>query len=199
MTVWLLVLLCFAALLTEGKVWGHAHVWIDHGVIVRFDEDGMAGFKQEWVFDEMFRHMIIHDFDKNQNGTFDLAEVRKVHEGAFSNLRKFDYFTHVKINGKPFKVHFVKDFNAKIVKSRVVYHFFVPCHIQGTSAYKTVRIGTYDESFYTSITLLKDQVLFENDANYEHHHEVELNKSEPYYYGQVYPEEIVLRFRKKHE
>ena len=199
MTLRLLALCFFAALLTEGEVWGHAHVWIHHGVIVYFDEDGMAGFKQEWVFDEMFSHMIIHDFDENQNGRFEPAEVKSVYKGAFSNLKKFEYFTHVKINGRPFKVQFVKDFNAKIVKTRVVYHFFVPCHIKATPTYKEIRIGTYDESFYTNITLLKDQVLFENDAAYEHYHKVELNKSEPYYYGQVYPEEIVLRFRKKNE
>jgi ABC-type uncharacterized transport system substrate-binding protein len=199
MVVPVLVFCCFVALLTESRVWGHAHVWIHHGVIVQFDEEGMAGFKPEWVLDEMFSHMIIHDFDRNENGEFEPAEVKEVHRGAFSNLRKFDYFTHVKINGKPFKVQFVTEFNAKIVKGRVVYHFFVPCHIKAATAYKEIRIGVYDESFYTSITLLKDQVLFRNGAEYEYHHKVKLNKDEPYYYGQVYPEEIVLRFRKKHE
>jgi ABC-type uncharacterized transport system substrate-binding protein len=199
MTVPILAFCFFVPFLTESRVSGHAHVWIDHRVIVYFDEEGMAGFKQEWVFDEMFSHMIIHDFDRNQNGEFDPAEVDAVYKGAFSNLKKFEFFTHVKINGKPFKVQFVKEFDAKIVKDRVVYHFFVPCHIKAASAYKEIRIGGYDESFYTSITLLKDQVSFRNGAEYEYHHQVELNKAEPYYYGQVYPEEIVLQFRKKHE
>ena len=199
MTVLFLVFCFFATCLNESKVSGHAHVWIHNGVIVHFDEEGMAGFKQEWVFDEMFSHMIIHDFDKNQNGKLEPMEVKEVHKGAFSNLRNFDYFTHVKINGKPFKVQFIKDFNAKIVKGRVVYHFFVPCHIKATSSYKEVRIGVYDKSFYTSITLLKDQIFFENQTAYDHHHKVQLNKVEPYYYGQIYPEEIVLRFRKKNE
>lgn len=195
------MLVCFllAALLNAGKARGHAHVWIHGGVIVHFDEKGMAGFKQEWVFDEMFSSMIIHDFDRNRNGRFEPEEVKEVYKGAFSNLKNFDYFTHVKINGKVFRVKFVKDFNAKIVKQRMVYHFFVPCHIKATSSFKKIQIAVYDESFYTSMTLLKDQVLFKNDDNYEHHHTIELNEDEPYYYGQVYPEEIVLRFRKKDE
>jgi ABC-type uncharacterized transport system substrate-binding protein len=199
MTVKVLVFCFFAVFLTEGKVSGHAHVWIHNAVIVHLDKEGMAGFKQEWVFDEMFSNMIIHDFDKNHNSKFEPSEVEEVKKGAFSNLKNFDYFTHVKINGKPFKVKFVKDFNVKIIKNRVVYHFFVPCHIKATSSFKEIRISIYDESFYTSVTLLKDQVLFRNDKMYEHHHKVELNKNEPYYYGQVYPEEIVLRFRKKNE
>ena len=185
--------------LTEATLSGHAHVWIHSAVIVHFDNNGLAGFKLEWVFDEMFSNMIMHDFDKNQDGTFDTAEVKKICKGAFSNLKKFGYFTHVKINGKPFKVKFIKDFNAKVVKNRVVYHFFVPCHVRALSSFKVIRIGIYDASFYTNITLLKDQISFRNDKGYEHHHTVELNRNEPYYYGQVYPEEIVLRFRKKHE
>ena len=185
--------------IVKANAWGHAHVWIDNTVVVHFDDQGMAGFKEKWAFDEMFSQMIIHDFDKNRNGRFELAEVKEIKKGAFSNLRKFDYFTHVKINGKSFEVKFVKDFNAKIVKNRVTYHFFVPCHIKATSSFKEIRIGIYDESFYTSITLLRDQILFKHDLAYEHHHKMELNKKEPYYYGQVYPEEIVLRFRKKNE
>jgi len=166
---------------------------------VHFDNNGMAGFKEEWVFDEMFSNMIIHDYDKNQNGRFEPSEVKEIYKGAFSNLKNFEYFTHVKINGKPFKVKFVKDFKAKIVKNFVIYHFFVPCHIKSLSSFQEIRIGIYDESFYASITLLKDQIFFQNDFEYEHHHKVELNREEPYYYGQVYPEEIVLKFRKKNE
>jgi ABC-type uncharacterized transport system substrate-binding protein len=198
-TAWVLACFFSVVFLTEGKLLGHAHVWINNAVIVHFDKNGMAGFKQEWIFDEMFSNMIIHDFDKNRNSKFEPAEVKEVYKGAFSNLKNFEYFTHVKINGEPFKVVFVKDFNAEIVKNKITYHFFVPCHIKAILLYKEIRIGIYDESFYTSINLSKDKILFQNDTGYEHHHRVELNKNEPYYYGQVYPEEIVLKFRKKNE
>jgi ABC-type uncharacterized transport system substrate-binding protein len=177
---------------------GHAHEWIHYAVIFHFDRNGLAGFRQEWVFDEMFSQMIIHDYDRNQNGSFEPEEVKNVRKGAFSNLKNFGYFTHVKINGKPFQVKYVKTFNAKIVKDRVVYHFFVPCHVKAVASYKEIRLAVYDESFYTSITLLKDQVLFEHDEGFTHHHEVALNEEEPFYFGQVYPEEIILKFRKKH-
>lgn len=183
----------------KAEVFGHAHVWIHNGIIVHFDKNGLAGFKEEWVFDEMFSHMIIHDFDRNQNGRFEPFETSEIYKGAFSNLKNFNYFTHVKINGKSFKVSFVKDFKAKIVKNRVVYHFFVPCHVKATSSFKEIRISIYDESFYTSITLLKDQIFFENDSPYQYLHKVETNTNEPYYFGQVFAEEVVLRFRKKNE
>ena len=93
----------------------------------------------------------------------------------------------------------MRDFNAMIVGNRVVYHFFVPCPVEARSSFQEVRIGVYDESFYTSITILKDQIFFENTSGYEFDHSVELNKEEPIYFGLVYPEEIILRFKKKGE
>ncbi|MFO7783708.1 MAG: DUF1007 family protein [Desulfatiglandales bacterium] len=189
----------FCILIFKVQVFGHAHVWIYTAVIVHFDKGGMAGFKQEWVFDEMFSHMIIHDYDKNQNGVFEPAEVEEIYKGAFSNLENFSYFTNVKINGKPFEITTVQDFNAKIVKDRVVYHFFVPCRVEASSYYKEVRIGIYDESYYTNITVLEDQIFITNDVDYDYYYSVESNEDEPYYYGQVYPEEIVLKFREKRE
>lgn len=199
MTLRTAILCFFFVLLSKGQLLGHAHVWIYSAVIVHFDKEGMAGFKQEWVFDEMFSHMIIHDYDKNRNGIFEPAEVEEVYNGAFSNLKKFGYFTNVKINGNPFEVTAVRDFNAKIVKDRVVYHFFVPCRVDAGTSYKEVRVSIYDESFYTSITLLKDQIFFEHTTQYDYYYNIETNEDEPYYYGQVYPEEVVLRFRKKSE
>ncbi len=190
-------ILTFLAL--NATVWAHPHVWIYGAIIIYFDKDGLSGFKQEWVLDEMFSQMIIHDYDSNQNRKFEPEEVKKVYEGAFINLRNFNYFTHVKIDGNPFEVEFVKDFNVKLVKDSIVYHFFVPCHVKSVSSFKEVRIAVYDESFYTNITILTDQIFLKNDNGHECSHKIEKNKEDAYYYGQIYPEEIVLRFRKKNE
>lgn len=179
-----------------SKPQAHPHVWIYSAFIAHFDNDGLVGFKLEWVFDEMFSQMIINDFDKNKNGELEPEEVKAVYKGAFSNLEHFGYFTNVKINGTPFDVKEVQDFDAKIVKGRVVYHFFVPCRVYSDTSYQEVRIGIYDESFFTCITLFEDQIFFENDMKHEYYYTVELNYDEPYFFGQVYPEEIILRFRK---
>lgn len=197
--LWVPVFSILILLGIKTTVLGHAHVWIHGAVIFHFDKEGVSGFKQEWVLDEMFSKMIIHDYDSNQNGKFEPEEVKKIYNGAFINLENFNYFTHVKIDGKPFKVETVKDFNAKIVKDSIVYHFFVPCHVKAISSSKEIRIAVYDESFYTNITILKDQIFLNNNSRYECSHKIIKNKEEAYYYGQMYPEEIVLRFKKKNE
>ena len=182
-----------------ATVYGHAHVWIHGAVIFKFDDQGMSGFRHEWVMDEMFSTMLIHDHDKNMNKKFEPEEVKDLYEHAFTNLKNFEYFTHVKINGKPFTIEQVKDFNAKIINDSVVYHFFIPCRVKAGKKDSEVKIAVYDESFYTNITLLKDQVSLENDSGYICSHEIKKSKDDAFYYGQMYPEEIVLKFRKKYE
>ena len=182
-----------------SNVFGHAHIWIHGAVIVRFDEQGMSGFRHEWVMDEMFSNMLIHDYDKNSNDKFEPDEEKDLYEHAFMNLKNYEYFTHTKIDGKKFAVKYVKDFKVKIVNDTVVYQFFVPCHVKAGKEEREVKISVYDESFYTNITILKNQVFLEDYSGFDCKYEIKKNKDEAYYYGQVYPDEIVLRFSIKDE
>jgi ABC-type uncharacterized transport system substrate-binding protein len=164
---------------------------------VVFDERGLAGFRICWEFDEMFSSMIIQDFDGNRNGRFEPGEMKHLKEGAFSNLRNFGYFTHIKISGRPFEVSFVKDFTAEIRGGKLVYNFAVPCHVSAADRFREVRVSIYDHSFYTSVFLVKYPVTLENREAFEVEYTIQKNRAEAYYYGQIYPEEILLRFKRK--
>jgi len=190
-----LVFAAFVLFIFPSMSFSHPHVFIYNSIKVVFDEKGLAGFKLKWVFDDMFSNMIINDFDKNKNGLFEQSEIETIKNGAFSNLKEFDYFTHIKISAKSFKVKFVRDFSAEIKDNILIYRFFVPCHVQAVSSLKEVKISIYDVSFYSSVFLTKDPVSFEKTSPYEHEYQISKNKNEGYYYGQVYPEEITLRFR----
>ena len=112
--------------------------------------------------------MIINDFDKNKNGSFEPSEIEAIKNGAFSNLKEFDYFTYIKVNAKPFKVVFFKDFSAEIKDDILIYRFFVPCHVRAASSFKEVRISIYDISFYSNVFLTTNPVGFINALPYEH-------------------------------
>jgi ABC-type uncharacterized transport system substrate-binding protein len=60
-------------------------------------------------------------------------------------------FTFVKIDGRPFAVKFVKDFNAILKDNRLVYEFFIPCHVTAVDTPKKLTIATYDPFYYTAI------------------------------------------------
>ena len=195
--IFLVGLLIFILSIPAFTAWSHPHVFLYSTVKVVFDEKGLAGVQVNWVFDEMFSSMMILDFDKNGNGRFEPSEIASVKKGGFENLRQFDYFVHIKIEGKPFKVKYVTDFLAEISKGKMAYRFFVPCHVRAAESSKEVKLSIYDATFYSSVFLGKSPVTYENRQFYEVEYVIEKNKMEAYYYGQVYPEEIILKFRQK--
>ena len=193
----IIVFLAFVSSLSVNRSWSHPHVFVSTSVDMVFDDKGLAGFRIMWLFDDMFSSMIILDFDKNNNKRLEASEIKSIKKGAFSNLSGFDYFTHIKIEGKPFKVKYVNAFNAKIFNDRLVYEFFVPCHVPALDSFKEVTLAVYDMTFYSSVSLMKNPVTYENQKPYEIEHRIERNVNEAYYYGQIYPEEITLRFKRK--
>ncbi len=190
------------SLAISGWIWispaeSHPHVFMYNQITVVFDQKGLAGFEIRWAFDEMFSSMIIMDFDKNRNGRFETSEIESVEKGAFSNLKGFDYFTHIKINGKPFRVKYVKDFSAEIDQGTLIYRFFVPCHVRATKAWRDVKISVYDREFYTSVFPASSPVALKNQRPFEVRHRIRKNKAEAYYFEQIYPDEVTLGFRLK--
>jgi len=184
-----------ATLLLPRSVGAHPHVFIYTATDIVFDEKGLAGFRIRWLFDEMFSSMIILDYDQNGDHRFDSEEIEQVRQNAFSHVKNFDYFTHVKIDGRVFKVQYVTDFTARIHNDKMIYEFFVPCHVPATDIDKEVKLAIYDETFYTSVFLVERPVAFENADAFEVEHHIAKNRDEAYYFGQIFPEEITFRFR----
>lgn len=192
---WLII---FYSLFVPGYLFAHPHVFIDNTVTIVFDRNGLSGIRAKWVFDEMFSSMIIHDYDRDKDGTFSAAEIEKIRNGAFSNIKKFHYFTHVKTEGKDFIVKYVKDFSASLDNERVVYIFFIPCHVAATPSYKEIKIFIYDDTYYVDIVPVDvDSVRFENVSSVDYDYRIIDDTENPYYYGQVFPQGISVRFKKK--
>ncbi|MCK4815305.1 DUF1007 family protein, partial [bacterium] len=129
----------------------HPHTFIDQRVNIAFDDKGLAGFKVRWVFDDMFSAMIAGDYDQNRNGSLEPEEVGAIKKGAFAYLAVYNYFILINIEGTPFEVKFVKDFSAKLADNRLVYNFFVPCHVRAVNNYKQITFTTNDPTNYSSL------------------------------------------------
>ncbi|GAU09724.1 hypothetical protein DPF_2455 [Desulfoplanes formicivorans] len=175
----------------------HPHVYVDARVDVIFDDAGLSGFRVTWVFDEMFSNMIAFDFDTNGNGRFDAGEVEGVRKGAFSNLREFGYFTRIRIGGKPFAVQFVKDFSATLHDGVMTYAFFIPCHVRAAATVKKIRLSMYDDTYYTDIALASDPVKMVGAERFGADWEVKENPADAFYYGQIFPEDIIITFKER--
>ncbi len=123
------VSLIFATLLLlvfSQTSFSHPHAFIDNKLTMIFDNEGFAGIRAEWVFDEFFSSMIVGDYDRNQNNILEDSEITAIKKGAFDNLSNFDHFTVIRIGGKPFKVKYVRDFSVALKEGKLIYVFLYP-------------------------------------------------------------------------
>ncbi len=179
------------------EVCSHPHVFIENSVSIIFDSSGMTGIKVKWVFDEMFSSTMIEGYDSNKNGVFSPGEYEKLRKGAFVNLKNYHYFTHITIGKKVFEVTYVKDFQAVIKGHKILYTFFIPCHVKAGPVPKKVNIAMYDETYYTDMLLDGYQcdhtaapgIVSSNLTIIENH-------KKSFYFGQIAPVEIILTFKK---
>lgn len=177
----------------------HPHVFIQNTLAIVFDQQGLAGVRVKWVFDEFFSSMIVGDYDQNHNNKLENSEVKTIKREAFTNLASYGYFTFIRIQGKPFKVEYVRDFSAALAGGKLIYEFWIPCHVKASSTFKQFIISQYDPSYYTRVAFGKDQpVKVISEPRFEISYRIAKNMNKSYYYSQIHPIEVVMRFRRKH-
>jgi len=189
----------FIVLNASGRnLYAHPHIFIVQRVSIVFDDQGLAGFKMRWGFDEMFSSMIIGDYDRNQNGRLESTEVQTIKEKAFNYISDYNYFTFVKIGGKPFEVKYIKDFVAVLENNKLIYEFFVPCHVAAISQFKEIIVATYDPSYYTAVFFAKNRpASLSFSEPYDVKSAIREDKTTSTYYGMVHPWALFIKFRLK--
>ena len=191
MCIILLTIFCGAAL-------SHPHVFIEQRIKIVFDDQGLAGFNIHWVFDDMFTSMILGDYDKNQNEVLEKSEVALIKKEAFSYLSDYNYFTFVKIDGKPFEVKFIQNFSAEVHDKKLIYKFFIPCHVTATSNFKHVTVTSNDPSYYSAVFFADNgSVSLDNSESFKIKTTIKEDKSTSKHFGQVNPRALFLDFRTK--
>ena len=181
-----------------GVALSHPHVFIYQRIKIVFDDQGLAGFNIHWTFDDMFASMIAGDYDKNENEVLENSEVALIKKEVFSNLSNYNYFTFVKIDGKPFDVKIIQYFSAELHDKKLVYKFFIPCHVTATSNFKKVTVASYDPSYYSAILFANNgSVSLDSSDSFKVKTNIKEDKSTSIYYGQVNPWALFLDFRTK--
>ncbi len=146
-TAALTAIYCFAAfVLATTPAYGHPHVFIDTSISVQFNDHGLSGFKVEWVFDAMFGSRLIADYDRDKNGRLDMAESAEIEQKAFSNVRKFNYFTYIYIGNKRHDIVTVSHFQTSVLDKTLQYTFFIPFERAWNEIDGNIWIGFFDKT-----------------------------------------------------
>jgi ABC-type uncharacterized transport system substrate-binding protein len=195
--LFLVAALIFVCLSHNG--FSHPHVFVDAELTIVFDDRGLAGFRQRWIFDEMFSNTLLSNFDKNNDHILDVGEVGEIKKGGFGNLRNYGYFTHILIDGKIFDVKYVTKFLAEVHDNRLIYTFFVPCHVAAGDQFKHVTVSLFDETYYTDVALLYDSLSCEGNSKFVVAYEIKRIKEFSFYYGQIIPNGVSIKFKSNND
>lgn len=161
----LIICLLFVTPIVAGA---HPHVFIDNYLKFEFDTKGLAGIQVTWIFDEMYSSCLLMDYD-NGDGILSPVEIREIKAEAFDNLKHYGYFMRVRIDGAPFEVKFVKDFNITTRGGNLLYHFTVPCHVSAAATPKKLSISVVDETSYSAIMTGRSAISLEAAQPYTVH------------------------------
>ena len=193
--LFIILILLFPA---PSGVFAHPHVFIEQRLKIVFDEKGMAGIHVNWRFDDMFSTMIADDHDTDKDNRLDPAEVARIKEKAFGYIAEYNYFFTVKIDGTPFPVKYVTDFSAELDNGKLVYDFFIPCHVTAIKGIKKLLIASYDPNYYSAIYFAdKAPYAFVNNGGVEANADVRIDKDTLIYFETVNPWTLFLDFRRK--
>ncbi|MBA3052715.1 DUF1007 family protein [bacterium] len=188
-------LLCM--MIFSGELSAHPHIFLDYAVTFVFKDSAIEGARVKWLFDEFYSENIMYDFDKNKNKKLEPDEIKNVKEKSFSNLKNFNYFTYISTEGKKTGVEEIRDFSAEFSDGRVIFGFFIPFKIPADNIPEELFLAIYDESYYTDIAHVKDDpVIFENAEDIKVDYRIEKDKRHAYYFGEIIPRVIKLRFGK---
>ncbi len=172
----------------SGPLRAHPHVFIDGVTDVVFENGKIIGIRQHWTFDNVFSLLLIEDFDANKNRKFDKPEIEALRKGAFAAVREFGYFTHIRLDGKKIAVDRVSEFTASVTKGRISYSFFVPFAKPVDPKTTKVDLGTYDDTFYVSVTYdAIDPVRLAGAGSSGCHFKIYEDAENPIYFGMVVP------------
>lgn len=147
--------LCLATLLTglSGSAFAHPHVWIAAKAEVVFAPDGkVTGIRHHWTFDEAYTAYVTQGLDKNNDGQLTPEELQDLATENAASLSEFEYFTTLKVKGKPQAFNDPRDARMSMDGNRVVMSFLLPLKTPASGS-GNLAVEIDDPTFFVYFSL----------------------------------------------
>lgn len=148
-------ILCFA-LLSAGfsmPASAHPHVWISAKAQVVFAPDGkVTGIRHQWTFDEAYTAYVTQGLDRDGDGTLTPEELQGLADENAGGLSEFDYFTTLKMHGKPQAFADPREARMSMDKNQVTMTFLLPLKAAAPVT-GTMAVEIDDPTFFVYFSL----------------------------------------------
>lgn len=187
-------LIATLALVSASSAGAHPHVWIDAKATVIFQKGKVIAIRMHWTFDPLFAMLVMGEHDKDKNKSINKAEAADIQKNAFSNLKDYSYFTHLRLDGKVARVSRVTGFKPSFVGGKLVYVFTVWLDRPVDPLKTRFGFGVYDESYYIEIQFdEKAPVAMTGAGSTGCTYKIAVDKKNPFYSGIIFPRIATLR------
>lgn len=187
------------AALCTASASAHPHVFIDNRVTFLVANGKIVGFRENWLFDDVFSDQLMQDYDADGDGRIGPAESDKLGHDTLPNLAQFHYFTYIWADGKAVPKITPTDFHASAKDKLVTFDFLVTLPKPVEPAAIAVEIN--DREYFVEVLLAKGQPITFRGASGKAlsgiacEASVAKDEKNAYYGGFVYPQRITVACR----
>ena len=107
--------LAAAGLCASRSASAHPHVWVATQSVAVFENGALTGLRYTWLFDEMYTQSAIEGLDTNKDGKVVGPELDELTKVNIEGLKEFDYFSSIKMAGKPVPLGDPKDYSMEVM------------------------------------------------------------------------------------
>ncbi|MBR2197013.1 MAG: DUF1007 family protein [Fibrobacter sp.] len=138
--------------LCASVAFAHPHVFVDAKVKVLFDESGLTGIQNHWVYDEIYSTATVATVDRDGDGKLSAKESEALKSVVLNEIAKSNYFNYIQAGSNFLVAQAIKDFKASVKNGRLVLDFVVGFVAPVGADYSMLVIVVADPSNYVQVT-----------------------------------------------
>lgn len=185
------LILAFAAFI--HSVMAHPHVFMDSHADILCDASGVQAIHVTLLYDEMYSQTRWETFDLHHTGKMDADEMAQLIKNEKEIFDHDGPFTWLKLDGQKIPTGKPGNFNVTMQGKLMLVSFTVPCRVPIQTTDRELRLSIYDPTFFYQISYQDPPISVTGNSKFSIECRIEENANETYYYGQMHPEEIILK------
>ena len=138
--------------LCASLAFAHPHVFVDATVKVLFNEKGLSGVENRWVYDEIYSSATIASVDTDGDGKISASESDRLKSIVLGEIAKSNYFNYIQSGSEFLNAQKIQNFKASVEKGRLVLDFVVGFTAAVGADYSLLVIVVADPSNYVQVT-----------------------------------------------
>lgn len=142
----------------------HPHVFAQARIELKSTPQGnIEELRHVWRFDELFTATVLIEFDLDESGGLEDAELDTIANTISSSIADFNYFQNIEVKGRDIGLEKVEEMAISIDDGQLLV-VFATVPSEEIALKDEPKIGVFDPTFYTAIEFYSEEDMVLIDA-----------------------------------